>query len=94
MPTTISFVSTPVLVATADTPDAEPATGVGGLMKDSVVEPTTDFVATTIGFVVSISDFAVTTSCFVVTVTDSVGLVADTVVLSATGSLHIEKISF
>ncbi|MFJ5767626.1 hypothetical protein ACIP9C_19985 [Lysinibacillus sp. NPDC093210] len=94
MPTTSSFVSTPVLVATADTPAFEPATDVGGLVKDYVVEPTTDFVATTIGFVVLITDFALTISNFVVTVTDSVGVVADTVVLSATGSLHIEKIFF
>jgi len=94
VPTTVSFVSTPVVVATAHTPTAEPATDVGGSVKDSVVGPTTDFVASIIGFVASISDFAVATSSFVVTAIDCVDLVADTVVLSATGSLHTEKISF
>lgn len=99
VPATYSCVSTPALVATADTPVAELATDVGESVNGSVVVSITDFVASTVGFVAStvgfvasITDLAVTTSSFVGTTTDSVGVVVDSVVLSATGSLHIEEI--
>lgn len=92
VPATYSCVSTPALIATADTPVPELATDVGESVNGSVVVSITDFVASTVGFVASITDFAVTTSNFVGTTTDSVGVIADSVVLSAIGSLHIEEI--
>ncbi len=77
-------VSTPVLVAMVDTSVAELATDLNESVRDYIIEST----------VVSIDDFAVLTSSFVGTATNSVGLVAaDFVVLSATGSLHIEQIT-
>ncbi|MEK5331196.1 MULTISPECIES: hypothetical protein [unclassified Lysinibacillus] len=79
-----SCVSTPVLVAMVDTSVADLATDLDESVRDSIIEST----------VVSIDDFALITSSFVGTATNSVGLVAaDFVVLSATGSLHIEQIT-
>ncbi|MGE7843308.1 hypothetical protein ACQKNX_21365 [Lysinibacillus sp. NPDC093712] len=86
-----SCVSTPVLVATVDTPAADLATDLDESVRDSVVLSTIDYIEST---VVPIDDFAVITSSFVGTATNSVDLVAaDFVVLSATGSLHLEKIT-